>query len=118
MGKDNVFFGIFSSVLLLVIFIIGIMTITSTGITEIQDAGDNMNDSNLCSGAGCFYNASITPSCRNNESNVSISTACATGQHSVQFSGFFGSNGIIILAIMGMIVVGLVGFIFLINKKK
>ena len=109
--------AMFSGLLIVIIFVIGIMNITSAGIPEIQQAGNNLNDTNLCIAASCFYNSSLTPACRqDNASNTS--TTCATGQHTVQFSGFFGGQGILVLAIMAMIVIGLLGIVFLITKKK
>lgn len=116
MVKTTGAIALFSSLLLSVIFVIGIFNITSAGVPVIQTAGDSLNDTNLCNTAGCFYNASVTPSCANSSLNQSL-IACPTGQHSAQFNTFFGGSGIIILAIMAMIVIGIIGFVLLLSKK-
>ncbi len=117
MVKTTAITGLFATILLTIIFLLGIFNIVSAGVPQIQSSGDALNDSNLCISSGCFYNTSLTQFCRQDNGSNS-STPCATGQHSAQFSSFYGSNGVIILAIMAMIIVGVISIAFIIVKKK
>jgi len=87
-----------SALMVIILFIVG-FSIYAELTPELASAGQELNDSNRCSDAGCYYyeNYSATSPCRNN--NSAESYACA--YDSVPLSGVFnGTNSIAILVVI------------------
>lgn len=107
--------GIITGVVILVI----VLTILSTGMPLIGDAGDSMsNVSTICNTAfGCYWNNSGTAGAECQVDATNSTPACSYGQPVVlTMTSFFNSSGIIILAIMGVVILAVLGYIGI--KKK
>lgn len=78
---------------------------------EAREAGDELNDSNICNNNGCFYNSS-TSVCQVNSSN----TAGCENANSVPLGSLFGGSGVVMVLIMAAVFIGIIYAVRL--KKK
>jgi len=75
------------------------------------EAGDAMNDSNQCSDASCFYNASRSIACTANNVTAGDTASCTTA-NSIPLSGLFSGTGVLFIIIAAALMIGIVlGFI-------
>lgn len=81
---------------------------------EAASAGDQLNESNMCSSAGCFYNASRTSiPCTANNLTSADTTTCSTAYGSTGFplSGLFAGAGVLFVILAAGVL------IFVIKRK-
>lgn len=95
--------GILNSVLVTLLVIVVLFSAYAAITPDVQTSGDSLNASNRCESVGCVYNDTYTVECRNNISVESI--GCQADAQSIPLSGFFGSNGIVFLIVMAMLIV-------------
>lgn len=94
---------------IIVILVITVLFTAYSEITpDIQEAGNSMNDSNLCADAGCAYNDSSVWlesgfACAVNSSPEGNATAC--DYDPIPLSGLFGGRGVVLMIIMAALAI-------------
>lgn len=101
----------------LIIGVIILVSIFAALVPEVNNAGDQLNQSNQCNGlGGCLFNAtnsSVAP-CREAADQAN---ACPSGGNEVvPLSGLFASNGVITLIVLALLV--FIVFFILIGRLK
>jgi len=102
----NKYVGIFVGIIVL-------FSIIAVLYPEAESAGNSLNDSNMCSEAGCFYNSSRTVECTANNVTAGDTTLCTTGYGAEGFplSGLFAGGGVLFVIIAA-------GMLFVVIKKR
>lgn len=103
MAINNKFNKLAIGLVTLLIGIVIIMNFSAEAVPEIGEAGDQMNDTNICTAAGGVYNTSNDPICHEAANN-----SAAVAYISIPLGGLFGSGGVAVLAIMAAILIAVV----------
>ena len=108
---------VISTVLAVIIGIIILISIFAALVPELNNAGDQLNESNQCDGlSSCIFNAtnnSVSP-CRD---TTNQSVVCASGgNQDVPLGGLFGSNGVVVLIVLALLIIIVFGI--LIGRMK
>ena len=92
--------------------IIVLFTATASIYDDASDAGDQLNASNLCAEASCFYNGSRTVACTQTNTTPADTTVCASSySEGFPLAGLFGAGGVVFLLLA-------VGILFYVIKRK
>jgi ABC-type dipeptide/oligopeptide/nickel transport system permease subunit len=101
------------------VIIVVMMSLGSTLIPEVQSAGDELNDSNRCTEAGCYYNSSNTDAECTQNATGGGTTACGESAQTMPLGGLFSSDGIVpLIIIVGLLVAVIGGAIAWAKVKK
>lgn len=103
-----------TSAILIILAIVILFQVYAEVVPDAQDAGNDMNDSQICEAAGCTYNASGSPStCQVNTTNT---TECAADYQYIPLGGMVAGSGIAFTIIMaGLLITAVIGILK--NKK-
>ena len=102
-----------TTIVLTIMVIVILFQVYAEVVPEAQDAGNLMNDSQICTAAGCTFNASGSPStCQVNTTNTS---ECASSYSYVPLGGLVAGSGLVFAVIMaGLLIAIIMGVL----KKK
>ena len=93
-GKINI-----TTIVMGVVGIILLFTIVGELMPEAMDAGDSLNDSNMCVSAGCVYNASSAVCQRTANFSQGL---CATST-GIPLNGLLAGGGIVFIIAMAFV---------------
>ena len=97
-----------NTVVLAIVILVVLFASYAAIIPEAQTAGNSLNESNQCTRAGCFFNASgDTTGVNCYTANGSTSdTACSVdGFENIPLSGLFSGTGVVFVIVMAALLI-------------
>lgn len=105
--------SIITATIITIITVVLILNIYSEVVPEAISSGNQMNDSQICESASCYYN-DATSVCQVNSTNT---TGCENSYKYIPLGGLFSGSGIVFIIIMGALLITLVMSFISKNKK-
>ena len=104
------------SITVLVLIVVAFLAY-SVIVPEAQSGGSQLNASNRCEDASCFYNASRAIDCTANNVTGGDTTVCtdAAAANGIPLAGLFGASGVVFVIIMASFLILIVRGVM---KKK
>ncbi len=94
-----------TGVLTIIITIVILFNLFSSLMPEVQSAGTELQDSDICAESGCFFNSTLTPSCVINSSQEGTGF-CQNDFNTIPLSSLFSSTGVVVLLLMVFLLIG------------
>ncbi len=102
--------------IIVVIAVVIFMTAMATLLPAFNSSG--LNESQLCGGAGCFFNASRTVDCTTTNQTPDDTVQCIEAGASMPLSGFFNTSGVMPLVFGAMVIILAILFMLVMFKKR
>jgi len=105
--KGKISTTVINSAVLVLVLLTVLFQVYANMMPTAQEAGNELNDSNRCEDAGCYYNDSRTVVCTLSNVTGEDTTVCAdtAAVNGIPFASLFSGTGIVFLIIMAALIV-------------